>query len=87
MKQSYVVSHVTQEERCMAVVIENPILVIGDEDDRGNILKSVEGFSFDRYTWEELSDMKESRCLPMHSCCDLDMPHVVYCMYNTGHIS
>ena len=48
----------------MAVVIENTILVIGGEDDRGIYLKSVEGFSFDRYTWEELPDMKESRCLP-----------------------
>ena len=48
----------------MAVVIENPILVMGGEDDGGNILKSVEGFSFDRYTWEELPDMKEYRYLP-----------------------
>ena len=47
---------------CMAVVIENTIVVLGGQNERGNNLKSVEGFSFNRYTWEELPDMKESRC-------------------------
>ena len=47
---------------CMAVVIENTIVVPGGQNERMNDLKSVEGFSFDRYTWEELPDMKESRC-------------------------
>ena len=46
---------------CMAVVIENTIVVMGGRDKRWNTLKSVEGFSFDRYTWEELPDMKENR--------------------------
>ena len=46
---------------CMAVVIENTIVVLGGKDERKNSLKSVEGFSFDRYTWEKLPDMKESR--------------------------
>ena len=45
---------------CMAVVIENTIVVLGGQNERMNDLKSVEGFSFDRYTWEELPDMKES---------------------------
>ena len=46
---------------CMAVVIENTIVVLGGRVERGNALKSVEGFSFDRYTWEELPDMNEGR--------------------------
>ncbi|CAB4002160.1 E3 ubiquitin- ligase NRDP1-like [Paramuricea clavata] len=41
---------------CMAVVIENTIVVLG-----GQGLKSVEGFSFQSYLWEELPDMKELR--------------------------
>ena len=45
---------------CMAVVIENTIVVLGGGDERKNSLKSVEGFSFDRYTWEELPDMNEN---------------------------
>ena len=44
---------------CMA--IENTIVALGGRDERGNDLKSVEGFSFDRYTWERLTDMKEPR--------------------------
>ena len=48
---------------CMAVVIENTIVVLGGIDERKNYLKSVEGFSFQRYTWEELPDMNEARCL------------------------
>ena len=50
---------------CMAVVIENTIVVLGGRNERRNNLKSVEGFSFDRYTWEELPDMKEPRYLAM----------------------
>ena len=46
---------------CMAVVIENTIVVMGGSDGRGNCFKSVEGFSFDRYTWEKLPDMNEGR--------------------------
>ena len=47
-----------KREGCMAVVIENTIIVLG-----GQGLKSVEGFSFQSYLWEELPDMKESRWL------------------------
>ena len=50
-----------KRKRCMAVVIENTIVVLGGRNEEENNLKSVEGFSFDRYTWEELPDMKESR--------------------------
>jgi hypothetical protein len=43
---------------CMAVVIENTIVVLG-----GQGLKSVEGFNFERFSWQELPDMKEERYL------------------------
>ena len=49
---------------CTAVVIENIIVVLGGRDEKWNDLKSVEGFSFDRYAWEELPDMKEARLFP-----------------------
>ena len=52
-----------KRDACMAVVIENTIVVLGGRNEKNNILKSVEGFSFDRYTWKELPDMKVSRCL------------------------
>ena len=52
-----------KREGCTAVVIENTIVVLGGGDERWNDLKSVEGFSFDRYTWEELPDMNEGRWL------------------------
>ncbi|CAB4004906.1 E3 ubiquitin- ligase NRDP1-like [Paramuricea clavata] len=48
---------------CMAVVIENTIVVLGGEEARGNDLKSVEGFDFERFSWQELPDMKETRWL------------------------
>ena len=46
---------------CAAVVIENTIVVFGGRGEKRSDLKSVEGFSFDRYTWEELPDMRECR--------------------------
>ena len=45
---------------CIAVVIENTIVVLGGKDER-EYLKSVEGFSFERFSWQELPDMKEGR--------------------------
>jgi hypothetical protein len=48
---------------CMAAVIENTIVVLGGNDERGNNLKSVEGFNFERFSWEELPDMNEIRWL------------------------
>ena len=41
---------------CTAVVIQNTIVVLG-----GYGLKSVEGFSFESYSWEELPEMNEDR--------------------------
>ena len=47
---------------CMAVVIENTIVVLGGWDKR-EFLKSVERFSFQQYSWEKLPEMKEERYL------------------------
>jgi hypothetical protein len=47
-----------KRQGCMAVVVENTIVVLG-----GHHLKSVEGFSFQSYLWEEFPDMKEPRYL------------------------
>ena len=47
---------------CVAAVVRDTVIVIGGIDERGNYLKSVEGFRFDRNSWEELSSMHEGRC-------------------------
>jgi N-acetylneuraminic acid mutarotase len=46
---------------CTAAVVDNTIIVMGGEDNKGNILNSVERFSFTYYTWEELPSMHEAR--------------------------
>ncbi|WP_395239397.1 kelch repeat-containing protein, partial [Salmonella sp. s54412] len=46
---------------CVAVVVENSIVVMGGKDERGNNINSVESFSFDRYSWEDLPPMNEAR--------------------------
>ena len=49
---------------CAAVVIENTIVVLGgDNYETSDYLKSVEGFSFERFSWEQLPDMNEARYL------------------------
>ncbi|XP_028418383.1 kelch-like protein 7 [Dendronephthya gigantea] len=45
---------------CTAVVIENNIVVLGGSDEQGK-LKSVEGFNFERYSWEELPEMSKAK--------------------------
>ena len=46
---------------CVAAVVNDTIIVMGGKDEDGNYLKSVESFRFDRFTWEELPEMKEER--------------------------
>ena len=46
---------------CVAAVVRDTVIVMGGEDERGNYLKSVEGFRFDRNSWEELPPMHEAR--------------------------
>ena len=61
---SYVLPPMLHKRKgCRAVVIQNTIVVLGGRDEKWNELKSVEGFSFDRYTWEELPDVKKLRWL------------------------
>ena len=47
---------------CVAAVVRDTVIVMGGIDERRNVLKSVEGFRFDRYSWEELPPMHEARC-------------------------
>ena len=47
---------------CVAAVVRDTVIVMGGIDERRNALKSVEGFRFDRYSWEELPPMHEARC-------------------------
>ena len=47
---------------CVAAVVTDTVIVMGGQDERGNSLKSVESFRFDRYSWEELAEMHEARC-------------------------
>ena len=45
---------------CTAVVVGNNIVVLGGFSRQG-VLKSVESFNFERYTWEELPEMSQGR--------------------------
>ena len=47
---------------CVAAVVRDTVIVMGGQDERGNYLKSVEGFRFDRNSWKELPPMHEARC-------------------------
>ena len=51
-----------KREGCVAAVVRDTVIVMGGRDERGNDLKSVEGFRFDRNIWEELPPMHEARC-------------------------
>ena len=46
---------------CVAAVVRDTVIVMGGMDETGNVLKTVEGFRFDRNTWEELPSMHEAR--------------------------
>ena len=48
---------------CVAAVVRDTVIVMGGEDERGKYLESVEGFRFDRNTWEEHPGMHEARCM------------------------
>ena len=52
-----------ERKGCVAAVVRDTVIVMGGVDERRNYLKSVESFRFDRFTWEELPEMKEARCL------------------------
>jgi hypothetical protein len=46
---------------CVAAVVRDTVIVMGGKGETGNYLKSVESFRFDRFTWEEIPEMKEAR--------------------------
>ena len=46
---------------CVAAVVRDTVIVMGGMDERFNCLKTVEGFRFDRNSWEELPPMHEAR--------------------------
>ena len=50
-----------KRRRCVAAVVRDSVIVMGGADERGNFLKSVEGFRFDSYGWEELAEMHDAR--------------------------
>jgi hypothetical protein len=54
---------------CVTAVVRDTVIVIGGQDERGNYLKSGERFRFDRFTWEELSEMQEVRYRPTAVVC------------------
>ena len=50
-----------KREGCVAAVVRDTVIVMGGKDERGTALKTVEGFRFDRNSWEELPPMHEER--------------------------
>ena len=46
---------------CAAAVIGDTVIVMGGKDGNGDPLKSVESFTFDRFTWEELQEMNDAK--------------------------
>ena len=46
---------------CVAAVVRDTVIVMGGRGERRDYLESVEGFRFDRNTWEELPAMHEAR--------------------------
>ena len=53
---------ICKRQGCNAVVVGNNIVVLGGRGEQGQ-LKSVESFSFERYTWQELPEMSQTRWL------------------------
>ena len=61
-KKSHELPNMKYKRRgCVAAVVRDTVIVMGGRDERQNYLKSVEGFRFDRHTWEELPPMHEGR--------------------------
>ena len=54
---------------CVAAVIRDTVIVMGGQDEGGNVLKSVEGFRFDRYSWEELPPVHVERVFATAAVC------------------
>ena len=60
-EQSYMLPTMRRKRwGCTAVVVGNNIVVLGGFGERG-AAKSVESFSFERNTWQELPEMSQAR--------------------------
>ena len=61
-QKSYMLPNMKYKRKgCVAAVVKDTVIVMGGRDERGNFLKSVESFRFDRYSWGELAKMHEAR--------------------------
>ena len=62
-EQSHILPPITYKRYgCTAVVVENNIVVLGGYGEPEEvIMKSVESFNFERYTWQELPEMFQGR--------------------------
>ena len=49
-----------KRQGCVAAVVRDTVIVMGGHDEK-KYLNIVEGFRFDRYSWEELPPMHEAR--------------------------
>ena len=58
-----------KRDGCVAAVVRDTVIVMGGKDERGNVLKTVEGFRFERNTWEELPSMHEARAQATAAVC------------------
>ena len=54
---------------CVAAVVRDIVIAMGGKDEGDNFLKSVEGFRFDSYSWQELPEMREERYLATAIVC------------------
>jgi hypothetical protein len=54
---------------CVAAVVRDTVIVMGGMDERRKYLKSVECFQFDRYSWQELPEMREGRYMATAVVC------------------
>ncbi|CAB4018562.1 E3 ubiquitin- ligase NRDP1 [Paramuricea clavata] len=62
-----------KREGCVAAVVRDTVIVMGGQDERKKqgkkYLKSVECFQFDRYSWQELPQMRQARYLATAVVC------------------
>ena len=65
-KSHYLPNMKYKRHGCVAAVVGDTVIVMGGHDKRKN---TVEGFRFDRYSWEELPSMHEGRWLATAVVC------------------
>ena len=65
-KSHYLPNMKYKRKGCVAAVVRDTVIVMGGQGKTGN---TVEGFRFDRNSWEELSPMHHKRCLATAVAC------------------